>query len=536
MVIDKKIDFSSHAPSPSSSSSSSSPNTGPSSAHSSYPASAPAPANIMGNPNADYQSISQHRPGNEVGDDQHQQLPPPAYASSQPQGPWDAQHRHDAYRRKRSIRRAVHWTLAAIAVLLLWKVFFASNASSEGAPYPPASDGSPSHWAHWSEPVEIPRSEWPSTIRGPYYSTTTNFTLDPTAATLFLHAKGTGYGGHVDYVLSESSSGKVEVGVQAVYNGIGERDRITIAKMDDSDKGRQGVGIYSERKQRNWNDGSVRIYVTFALPRRDSYQTLDTDVDNLRITVADLGSPAPIFTRFEAHSGNGALHIDGDLTATETVIIRNGNGRIQAKGRLLTPNLDSKCDNGGVIFSDVVASDADVFSGNGHVEGTFHVSHHLALNSDNGAIDAKVYVEKARDSKTKPLAGFFTSTSSGGSNDDEQSRVDVQAISSNGRVTLTYAAQDAAVLLSSKARSDTGHVTVRHADTFVGDVDLGTDVGHLSVRTPPTSGRRVWEVVKEHKGLIGHQLQAKLYRRDHPDALGSSTAYSDVGAVDAIFE
>ncbi|KAE8250907.1 hypothetical protein A4X13_0g4262 [Tilletia indica] len=459
-------------------------------------------------------------------------LPPPAYTSNQPAGPYNAQTTYDINRRKRSFRRAIHWTLAALAVLLLWRIFFSSGQGPTGGPYPPSSDGSPTDWAHWSNPVELPRSQWPSSSRGPYLSTTTNFTLDPYSS-FFLHAKGGGYGGRVDYVLRESSSGNIEVGVETVYTAVSERDQITVVKMDDKKQGRSGVGIYTDPGRRYWNKGGVDIYVTFSLPRQTTFQVLEGDIDNLSVHFADF-SPTS-FLNFNLRLGNGALNFEGDITSPEVISVHNNNGRIQGRGRLTARSVEVRSSNGHVDLNEVISETSDIGSTNGRVEGTFHVSKKLALSSDNGAIDAKVYVE----GKDEDDAG--------------EKRVDVDATSSNGRVTLTYLKQDPEVLLFSTARADNGHASVRHANTFVGKVEAGTDMGHLQVSPPPPSSAasgprrqvqsassksssRVWQVTKDHKGMMGHEFYADLYWRDSPDFLGQTIVRSDMGSVDASFD
>ncbi|CAD6905355.1 unnamed protein product [Tilletia controversa] len=500
-------------------------------------------ANMGNNPNENsYQSI--HRASNEeYNSGNSDNLPPPAYAPAQPSGPWNAQASYEANRRKRNFKRAIHWTLAVLLFLLVWRVFTSSGRTSTGGPYPPSSDGSPSDWAHWSTPIELPRSKWPSNSRGPYMVTSTNFTLDPSASSLFLHAKGPGYGGRVDYVLKESSSGNVEVGVEAVYVDVLDRDQVTVVKMEDGKQGQQGVGIYSENSRRNFAD--VNLYVTFALPREKAYKTLEGDIENLSVHFADFSSGTPTtFSRLDLQLGNGAVNFEGGLIASEVISIHSKNGKVNAQGRLEAPAVEARCDNGALVLQDVASPSIDASSANAHVEGTFHISRKLVLRSDNGAVDAKVYVEKAKEDGEGADAG----------------RVEVDANSSNGHVTLTYLKQDADVLLFSNVKADMGHASVRHANTFVGKVELGTEMGHLDVRPPRTAASssssssqrqkkqsssspsrsdqsaRVWHVTEDHKGMMGHKLYADLYWRDSPDSLGHTSVRSEMGSVDASFD
>jgi len=478
----------------------------------------------MGNPTTDYQSTAQSY-----------DLPPPAYASGSTQA-WSSTN-IAAHRRKRTWRRAIHWTLTAILLLLLWRALDSAFSGSSGGrtgPYPPTADGEPTHWPDWSEPIQLPRSEWPSfsgggLFGGPFYSTTTNFTLDPAAAVLFVHAQGPGYGGRVDYVVGSEGSKDVKVGVEVVYNVVASRDRLTVAKMEDKNAGRQGVGVYTEKRGiwfRN-NDLHIRVYITVALPPTSKpYHTLESDTENIAATTHDLGSRLT-FTRFTSHSQNGRLSLNGGLVATEQVSLHNSNGRIEASAKggaasLITPVLEADCENGALELGNVVVSDSvSATSSNGHVQGTFHVARKLVLRSENGAVDARVYVEKNKNSSSSSSSG----------------KVDVDATSSNGHVELTYVEQDPSVLLFSNVHSENGRASVSHAPTFTGQIELGTEVGSLHYSPPSSSSseKRIWETIEEHKGWVARKLTAKLYRKDQPDLLGSTVITSEAGSVTARF-
>ncbi|KAK0546306.1 hypothetical protein OC861_004629 [Tilletia horrida] len=473
-------------------------------------------SNNMGNPHADYQSINR-------GDDESQPgLPPPSYAQSQPAGPWDAQASYDQYRRKRKWRRAVHWTIAAVLILLLWRTvssWFSSESST--GPYPPSSDGSPSDWAHWSSPIQIPRKEWPSSNNGPYYSTQTKFTLDPAASTLFLSAQGSYYDGSATYEVVESSAKDVEVNVEVVYASEYQRNRLTVAKMEDSKRGRQGVGIYSEDHKWQINYGQIRVNVRYALPKRSGgYKRLEADVHNLGIHVADLGT-AVVPTNLAFRSHNGAVEFKGDLRATEHVELHSQNGHVSVGGELITPVLDVDSENGAVDLKSVYATTVDAHSQNGRVHGFYNVSRKLTLQSDNGAIEASVAIRKADDGKKQD------------DDDQRKNEVVVDARSSNGHVDIRYVSQPKDVILTSSVQSENGHAAVRHNETknFAGLVDLETMMGSLRVHIDSVKGR-VWKVFEEKHGIVHRELHGKMYFDDQPDFVGSSSVRSSNGGVE----
>lgn len=116
--------------------------------------------------------------------------------------------------------------------------------------------------------------------------------------------------------------------------------------------------------------------------------------------------------------------------------------------------------NGSIrAHSPLIASDIDMKTSNGAIEGNFSISNKLLLQSSNGRIDAHVDLVKSDEAKDMP-------------------HIDVKAHSTNGNVYVNYVRHPQDVVLSSSAKTTNGDAVVTHQPAFEGDFRVSANSLH----------------------------------------------------------
>lgn len=171
----------------------------------------------------------------------------------------------------------------------------------------------------------------------------------------------------------------------------------------------------------------------------------------------------------------------------------------------------------------LMARELKVRTENGQIDGTFNVSELLDLTTSNGAIRARVNLQKP------------------GRSDFED--VHVAAQTSNGYIVMEYPSHPYGVVLNSSLRSSNGDVSARMGSAFEGGFAMHTSWGRSSVRfdekAMDPSGRkreRVLNVSKDDRNMGVISKEGSVYWKPiEKSAKGVSTIETTLGAVSMDF-